>query len=32
MIDPELRRVIDEEGLILTTWRELGERRRAVGD
>ena len=32
MIDPELRRVIDEEGLILTTWRELGERRRAVDD
>lgn len=30
MTDPALRKVIEEEGLILTTFRELGERRRAV--
>jgi len=30
MLDPRLRRVIEEEGLVLTTWRELGERRRAA--
>lgn len=30
MIAPELRRVIEEEGVILTTWRELGQRRRAA--
>ena len=27
MIDPRLREVIEEEGIILTTWRELHERR-----
>lgn len=32
MLAPELRRVIEEEGLILSTWRELGERRRAVAE
>jgi hypothetical protein len=30
MIAPELRKVIEEEGVILTTWRELGQRRAAV--
>ena len=28
MLAPELRRVIEEERLILATWRELGQRRR----
>jgi hypothetical protein len=28
MIAPELAKVVEAEGLILTTWRELGERRR----
>ena len=32
MLAPELRKVIEEEGLVLTTWRELGERRRKAGD
>ncbi|HVS12930.1 MAG TPA: polysaccharide deacetylase family protein [Thermoanaerobaculia bacterium] len=32
MIAPELRKVIEEEGVTLTTWRELGERRKRVGD
>jgi len=27
MLDPRLRRVIEEEGILLTTWRELQERR-----
>ena len=27
MIDPRLREVIEEEGIMLTTWRELHERR-----
>jgi hypothetical protein len=31
MIAPELREVVEEEGIILTTWRELGERRKQVG-
>ncbi len=30
MSDPEIRKVIEEEGLILTTWRELHERRKAL--
>lgn len=30
MLAPELAEVIREENLILSTWRELGERRRAV--
>ena len=30
MADPEIRQVIEEEGLILTTWRELHERRKAL--
>lgn len=30
MIDPRLRAAIEEEGVILTTWRELKERRDAV--
>lgn len=32
MLDPRLRRVIEEEGLILTTWRELMRRRREAGE
>ena len=32
MADPEIRKVIEEEGLILTTWRELHERRKALQD
>ncbi len=31
MLDPELKRVIQEEGIILTSWRELKARRDAVG-
>jgi predicted glycoside hydrolase/deacetylase ChbG (UPF0249 family) len=31
MVDPRLRRVIEEEGILLTTWRELMERRLAAG-
>jgi hypothetical protein len=31
MIAPELRRVVEQEGIVLTTWRELGERRKRVG-
>ena len=31
MVDERLRRVIEEEGLVLTTWRELMKRRRAAG-
>jgi len=30
MIAPELREVVEEEGIILTTWRELGQRRRQL--
>jgi hypothetical protein len=30
MIAPELRKVVEEEGIVLTTWRELGERRRSL--
>ena len=30
LIDPEVKQVIEEEGIILTTWRELMERRQAV--
>lgn len=30
MTDPELRKALKEEGLIVTTWRELGERRRRL--
>ncbi len=30
MISPELKRVIEEEGIILTTWRELKERHRQI--
>ncbi len=30
MVDPRLQKVIEEEGLILTTWREVMERRKAV--
>ena len=32
MLSPELRRVIEEEGVILSTFRELHERRRAVAE
>lgn len=32
MLDDRLRAVIKDEGLVLTTWRELGERRRAIRD
>jgi len=31
MTDPRLRQFIEEEGIILTTWRELKQRRDAVG-
>ena len=31
MLDPELREFLSKEGFILTTWKELGERRRALG-
>jgi len=31
LMDPEVKRVIEEEGIVLTTWRELMERRQAVG-
>jgi hypothetical protein len=27
MLDPRLRRVIEQEGIILTSWRELMQRR-----
>lgn len=27
MLDPEVKKVIQDEGIILTTWRELGQRR-----
>jgi predicted glycoside hydrolase/deacetylase ChbG (UPF0249 family) len=30
MIDPEIRQIIEEEGIILTTWRELKQRRDQV--
>ncbi len=30
MLDPRLRQYIEDEGIILTTWRELMERRQAV--
>ncbi|MCZ6617905.1 MAG: hypothetical protein O7E57_07205, partial [Gammaproteobacteria bacterium] len=32
MLDPELRAVIAEEGIVLTTWRELMARRTAADD
>ena len=31
MLDPDLKQVIKEEGIILTTWRELKARRDAIG-
>ncbi len=31
MVDPEIKQVLEEEGIILTTWRELKARRDAVG-
>ncbi len=31
MVDPRLRKVIEEEGIILATWRELMQRRKRVG-
>lgn len=30
MLSPELRRVVEEEGIVLTTWRELHRRRSAL--
>lgn len=30
MLDPRLRKTIEEEGIILTTWREVMQRRRAL--
>ena len=30
--DPKIKRVIEEEGIILTTWRELKERRDRAGN
>jgi hypothetical protein len=30
MIDPELKKYIEKEGIILTTWREAMERRQKV--
>jgi hypothetical protein len=32
MLDPRLRKAIEEEGIVLTTFRELMERRRAVAE
>lgn len=32
MLDPRLAQVIEEEGIVLTTWRELKERRDSVAD
>ncbi len=32
MLDPKLRQVIEEEGIILTSWRELMKRRKALGN
>src|SRR5207249_11569619 len=32
MIDPEVRKILQEEGIIQTTWRELKERREKVGN
>lgn len=32
MLDPRLKAVIEEEGIILTSWRELMERRKAVSN
>ena len=32
MVSPELRAAIAEEGIIMSTWRELGERRRVTGE
>ncbi|NIA16296.1 MAG: ChbG/HpnK family deacetylase [Nitrospiraceae bacterium] len=32
MISPEVKKVIEEEGIILTTWRELKKRRQAAKD
>ena len=31
MIDPRFKKALEDEGIILTTWRELGERRKKVG-
>jgi len=31
MIDPELRRTLQDEGIKMTTWRELKERRDKAG-
>ncbi len=31
MQDPRFKKVLEEENIILTTWRELGERRKSVG-
>jgi hypothetical protein len=30
MIDPELKKFVEKEGIILITWRELSERRNRV--
>ncbi len=30
MLDPRLKQVIEEEGVVLTTWRELAARRKEV--
>ena len=32
MIDPDLRKTIQDEGIIQTSWRELKERRDKVGN
>ncbi len=32
MLDPKLKQVVEEEGIILTSWRELLERRKALGN
>jgi len=32
LIDPKLMEVIEEEGIVLTSWKEMMERRQAVGD
>jgi len=31
MIDPRTKKAIEDEGIILTTWKELKERRDKVG-
>ena len=32
MLDPKLKAYIEKEGIVLTTWRELSERRKKIKD